>query len=170
MPTSNETDEQNYPQNPNQVVQLDNLDKFILKRLQTNGKLSMNKLANESGHSVSTIKNHYDRLHNEGVIERVIAVVNCNKIGYREMLHFYISIYPNVPFDDVIAKLKANPCINAIYHVSGEHPIFCIAKCVEKPDQIQLLNQVKSIEGIEKIQTQVVLERIKEDMRVSIPK
>lgn len=170
MPTLNETDEQNNPYHSIQVVKLDDLDKFILKRLQTNGKLSMNKLAHESGHSVSTVKVHYDRLQSEGVIERVIAVVNCNKIGYREMLHFYISIYPNVPFEDVVSKLIQVPSINAIYHVSGDHPIFCIAKCVEKPDQIKLLNEVKSIPGIEKIQTQVVLERIKEDMRVSIPK
>ena len=105
----------------------------------------------------------------EGVIQHFIAVVDCNRIGYREMLHFYIQVMPSVKISSVIDDLKNISKINCIYHVSGDYPIFCIAKCVAKKDQISLLEEIKCINGIEKLTTQVVLERIKEDMRVTIP-
>ena len=151
------------------IVELDELDKKILKTLQEDSKISLRSIANTTNHSVSTIKSHIDRLIEEHVIQHFIAVVDCNRIGYREMLHFYIQVKPTVKISAVVDDLMKIGKINCIYHVSGDYPIFCIAKCVAKKDQITLLEEIKSINGIEKLTTQVVLERIKEDMRVSIP-
>jgi Lrp/AsnC family transcriptional regulator for asnA, asnC and gidA len=151
------------------IIELDEIDKNILRILQADSKTSLRSIADKTKHSVSTIKSHIDRLVNECVIENFIAVVDCNRIGYREMLHFYIQIRPEVKINQVIEELTKIRKINCIYHVSGDYPIFCIAKCVAKKDQIELLEQIKSINGIEKLTTQVVLQRVKEDMRVSIP-
>ena len=151
------------------VVELDCLDRKILTLLQDDAKMSLRTIAEITDHSASTIKSHIDALINQKVIENFIAVVNCNRIGYREMIHFYIQVLPVVKFQQIIDELLSIPELNAIYHLSGEYPIFCIAKCVEKKGQIALIEQIKSIHGIEKITTQIVIQRIKEDMRVSIP-
>lgn len=152
-----------------QIVDLDELDKKILTILQEDGKTSLRKIADDTKHSVSTIKAHVDTLIEKGVIENFIAVVNCNKVGYREMIHLYIQVIPAIRVQAIVDRLLQITSINAIYHISGDFSLFCIAKCVERKDQIELLEQVKAIPGIEKIRTQMVLQRIKEDMRVRIP-
>ncbi len=151
------------------IVVLDEIDKKVLHILQKDGKTSLRTIADKIGNSVSTIKSHVDRLMANGVIENFIAVVNCSRIGYFEMLHFYIQVIPTIKLQTVANSLIDFPEINFICHVSGDFPLFCIAKCVERSDQVDLLERIKSIYGIEKIRTQVVLQRFKEDMRVRIP-
>lgn len=157
------------------VINLDELDKQILTILQDDGKKSLRNIAEDieaqTGvkHSISTIKSRIDALIEQKVIESFIAVVNCNRIGYREMMHFYIQIRPEVIIQDVVDRLLDIEEINVIYLMAGEFPVFCIAKCVDKPDQIKLLERIKTIYGIEKVNTQIVIQRIKEDMRVKIP-
>ncbi|MHA1672192.1 MAG: Lrp/AsnC family transcriptional regulator [Promethearchaeota archaeon] len=152
-----------------EVIELDEIDKKVLRILQVNGKTSLRTIAERIGNSVSTIKSHVDRLMADGVIENFIAVVNCDKIGFREMLHFYIQVTHAVKLKNVVDELLVIPEINVICHVSGDFPLFCIAKCVKRRDQVDLLESIKAIHGIEKIRTQVVLQRFKEDMRVRIP-
>ena len=148
---------------PVNVVDLDDLDREILRILQKDCKTSLRKIAEHTEHSVSTIKSHIDRLIEEDVIQRFIAVVDCNKVGYREMLHFYLQIKTSVTIRSVVENLLKIRNINCIYHVSGDFPLFCIAKCVEKTDHIILLEKIQKIKGIEKITTNVVLKRLKED-------
>ena len=85
------------------------------------------------------------------------------------MILLFLKTKGTTPIDIVLCNLKKIEEINAIYQISGSQPIFCMAKCVEKHDQIDLLEKVKQIEGIDEITTQVVLQKAKEDMRITIP-
>ena len=80
----------------------------------------------------------------KNVIENFIAVVNCNRIGYREMLHFYIQVNPLASINDVTEKLLEFDEINVLYHVSGDYPIFAMVKCIDKPKQIALLEKLNN--------------------------
>ena len=152
------------------VVEIDEIDKIILKELQNDGKSSLRHIAKLSNHSISTVKAHIDLLVKKGVIEDFIAIVNCCRLGYCEMTHLHIRVFPTADFQLVLDKLVIIPTINLVHRISGEYQIFCLAKCIGKKEQIALLEQVNKIEGIEKIQVEVVLQRIKEDMRIEIPR
>ncbi len=173
MMSKNSTQSKTHPSHDK--VDLDGLDRKILSYLQVDGKASLRKIAEHLDakygikSSISAIKNHIERLTNHGVIKDYIAVLDCCKIGYREMLLLFIKVNSSVSMKDTLSQLEKIDPINAIYQVSGSQPIFCMAKCVEKEDQIDLLEQVKAIGGIEEINTQVVLQKVKEDMRVAIP-
>ncbi|MHA1522661.1 MAG: Lrp/AsnC family transcriptional regulator [Promethearchaeota archaeon] len=151
------------------IIPLDGIDKKVLRILQEDGKTSLRSIAERIGNSVSTVKSHVDRLVANGVIENFIAVINCNKIGFREMLHFYIQVASAIKLQTIVDDLLKIPQINVIYNVSGDFPLFCIAKCVKRQNQVDLLESIKSINGVEKIRTQVVMQRYKEDMRIHIP-
>lgn len=154
---------------PVEPVILDDLDKKILETLQENGKTSLRDLASLTDHSVSTVKSRIDRLKDNEVIKRTVAVIDCCKIGYHEMIILSLRLNNRSSSGDIISNLENVNGINSIYQVSGVYPILCMAKCISKEDQINLLETVKAIEGIEEVTTQVVLRRIKEDMRVRIP-
>lgn len=148
---------------------LDEIDKKILTFIQEDGKASLRTIAKAIGSSISTVKNHLDRLNKIEVIKRTIAVVDCCKIGYTEMILISIRVNSSVGIQEILNDLEEIEQINAIYHVSGNYPIFCFAKCVEKEDQINLLEVIKKTNGIDEAVTQIVLKRVKEDMRVKIP-
>ena len=72
--------------------------------------------------------------------------------------------------NEILQDLQNIPDLNVIYQISGDYPIFCMAKCLDKGDNIQLLENIKKVDGIEDISTQIVMQRIKEDLRVKVPK
>jgi len=155
--------------NNHKKVNLDEVDRKILTYIQDDGKASLRTLSKAIGSSISTVKNHLDRLNEVEVIKRTIAVVDCCKIGYTEMILISIRVNSSVGIQEILEKLEEIEQINSIYHISGNYPVFCFAKCVEKEDQINLLEEIKKTKGIEEVVTQIVLKRIKEDMRVRIP-
>ena len=85
------------------------------------------------------------------------------------MLIISLRVNTTVPIDNILDSLEEIHGINCIYQISGDYSVICLAKCVEKDQQIQLLENIKRINGIEEVSTQVVMRCIKEDMRVSIP-
>ncbi|MHA1166719.1 MAG: Lrp/AsnC family transcriptional regulator [Candidatus Hodarchaeales archaeon] len=151
------------------TIKLDKIDKKILENLQKDGTLSLRALALKASSSFTAVKTRLDRLKDNKVILDTIAVIDCCKIGYHEMLILSIRLNNRSSSSEVISNLENIDGINCIYQVSGVYPLLCIAKCISKDAQIDLLESVKAINGIEEVTTQVVLRKIKEDMRVRIP-
>ncbi len=151
------------------TYELSDIDKSILTYIQNNGRASFRQISKDLNMSVSTVSKHVEDLQKDGIIKDFIAVLDCCKIGYKEMILLFIKANTSVSIDKILCNLKQIPEINAIYQVSGSLPIFCMAKCVEKQDQISLLEKIKRIEGIEDITTHIVLQKAKEDMRITIP-
>jgi DNA-binding Lrp family transcriptional regulator len=147
--------------------------KKILNRslsLRKIAKIIQNHFPDKPIPSVTAIKNHIDFLEENEVIKHYIAVVDCCKVGYRDMLIITLRINTSVPIDDIFTELEKIKDINAIYMTSGTYPILCLAKCLSKEHQIGTLENIKRIKGIDEVHTQIVMRRIKEDMRVKIPK
>lgn len=156
------------------AVNLDPIDKKILELLQEDGKRSLQDIVEllEKDHitsNISTVKRHIDRLKENGVIKDTIAVVDCCRVGYREMLILSLRVNTRVSMNHILEDLNKIKEINCIYQVSGNYPILVMAKCVEKENEIHLIEEIKKVDGVEEIITQVVLRRVKEDMRVKIP-
>lgn len=62
-------------------MKLDAIDRHILQRLQQNGRLQNNELAEQVGLSPSPCLRRVKQLEEAGVIERYVAVVNAAKVG-----------------------------------------------------------------------------------------
>ncbi len=156
-------------------VDLDELDRYVLAVLQEKGDLSLRKIAKRieekfgEEFSITAIRNHLDKLNQLHVIKDIIARIDCSLIGYREMTAFFIAVKPKVPIEKVgraLAKIKNT---NAVYQTTGKFSLICLAKCLEKTEQIKLLESIKAVDGIEEINTEVILRRFKEDLTVKIP-
>jgi DNA-binding Lrp family transcriptional regulator len=178
-----------------EIVPLDDLDKKILRVLQEDGKLSLRQIAEKINSHVSTVKNHYDALSEKQIIKKFIAMIDCCKIGYHDMLIFYLRVNNSVPMDEIINQLVIDrppvqyaadgseidgtadwpkdkrllSKINLLYMISGNFPIMGMAKCLSKDAQIDLLEAIKKIHGVEEVSTQLVMRRLKEDSSLEIP-
>ena len=134
-------------------------------------------------------------LSEKQIIKKTTAMIDCCKIGYHDMLIFYLRVSNSVPMDDIMNQLvivkppvqystdgleidgtkdwpydkRLLSKINFLYMVSGNFPIMGMAKCLSKDAQIDLLEAIKKIHGVEEVTTQIVMRRLKEDTSLEIP-
>jgi len=55
------------------------------------------------------------------------------------------------------------------YVVTGEYPLFIMAKCLDHEDSMRLIVQLRNLPGVEEVKTQIVLGKINENTSVIIP-
>ncbi|MHA1791962.1 MAG: Lrp/AsnC family transcriptional regulator [Promethearchaeota archaeon] len=152
----------------NSCVNLDDVDKEILILLQENGRIPISEIAKKVGRSQTAVRARLAKL-NRNLIEGYIAIIDCCKIGYNEMVLIFLRPKSNVSFDEIKEKIAMMREIKYSYIVTGEYPIFLMAKCISHEDAIRLINKLRENKNIEDIKTQMVLERVKEDHTIIIP-
>ncbi len=85
------------------------------------------------------------------------------------MLMAHCRVNSNIPIEQVLQALEKIPDIKMLYMTTGDYPVFVMAKCLSKDEQIALLERIRQTEGIDDIRTQIVMKKVKEDLRVNIP-
>ncbi|WP_457558918.1 Lrp/AsnC family transcriptional regulator [Candidatus Harpocratesius sp.] len=123
---------------------------------------------NKNPPSVSTISKRIKFMKENGIILYPTTVIDCSKLGYREMILIFIKVHFNRPIKEILDDLLQIQEINVIYQISGDYPIYCMSKCSDKMHQIEVLERIKQIVGIEDLKTHIVMAKSKEDMRTLI--
>ena len=73
------------------------------------------------------------------------------------------------PIEQIKTKIKNMDIVKYGYVVTGEYPIFIMAKCLDHEDSMKLIERLRNLPGVEEVKTQIVLDRIKEDTTIIIP-
>ena len=103
-------------------IQLDDIDKRILRALQRDGRLQNVELAKEVGLSPSPCLRRVKLLEEAGVIDRYVAVVDQSKIGLSLSLFARVSLTAQdaETIDRFIAAMKRLPQVLECYIILGE--------------------------------------------------
>jgi DNA-binding Lrp family transcriptional regulator len=80
-----------------------------------------------------------------------------------------IRVNSQKPIEHVKSKIEKIDKIKYGYVVTGEYPIFIMAKCLDHEDSMKLIEKLRNLPGVEEVKTQIVLDRIKEDTTIVIP-
>ena len=156
--------------------EIDEIDKEILDLLQNNGKITINKIAEkvseklelEKPKSATAIRARVQKLE-DTLIKKYVALIDCRQLGYREMVMASIRVNSQKPIEQVKSKIEKIDKIKYGYVVTGEYPLFIMAKCLDHEDSMRLIDQLRNLPGVEEVKTQIVLDRIKEDTTIIIP-
>ena len=156
-------------------IELDDKDKFILKYLQDHANASLREIEEEftkNGQKFSTtgIRSRLQRLKESNIIKKTITLIDCRQLGYKEMILASLRVNTNHTLDALKKKLDGMEEIKYAYIVTGEYPLFIMAKCLDHEDSMNLIENLRNLPGVEEIKTQIVLDRIKEDPTIIIPK
>ena len=103
------------------------------------------------------------------LIKKYVALIDCRQLGYREMLIASLRINARKPLELVKTEIENMEKIKYAYVVTGEYPLFIMAKCLDHQDAMSLIDGLRNLPGVEEIKTQIVLDRIKEDHTIIIP-
>ena len=150
------------------IVQLDRVDKKILELLQENGKLTIKELADKTKKSQTAVRVRVQKLE-KSLIKKYTAIVDCQHLGYREMVLASIRVNSSQPLEQLKEEIDKIVEIKYAYIVTGEYPIFAMFKCLDHINAMSLIEKLRKLPGVEEIKTQIVLDRIKEDHTIIIP-
>ena len=146
---------------------MDKLDSNIILSLNTNSRKSFRHIAKDLKVSLSTISNRVKRLEKEGIIERYIPVINKEKIGYDLTAVINIKL-THGKLIEVQEKISKNNHVSAVYDITGDWDSLIVAHFKDRRDLNSFIKKILSMDFVERSNTQLVLNIVKDEKRVLI--
>ncbi len=146
---------------------MDNLDLQILESLNENARKSFRDIAKELKVSLSTVSNRIHRLEEEGVITGYAPILDSHKMGYQLQVVIGVRISKGklITTQKGIAKDES---VFAVYDVTGDWDSVVMARFRNRDGLDKFIKKVLSMEYIERSNTQVVLNTVKDEKRVTV--
>ncbi len=150
---------------------IDEIDGSILDILQYNARTSQAELAKAVGLAPSAVTERLKKLEAKGIIRDYVALIDPHVVD-RGLLAF-VSVRtsehgPDMPSAIELSKI---PEVLEVHHVAGDdcYLLKVRARDAEHLGQI-LRQQIASAQCVTSTKTTIVLETVKEDPRIAIPK
>ncbi len=150
---------------------LDKIDLTILSSLQLNARLQNTELAKKCGMAPSAVLERVKKLEQKGIIKDYITKIDPTALNLK--LLAFISIKSSAgPGDASTAKLIAKiPEVLEVHHIAGDD-CYLVKIRTEDPQSLIKLMREKfgKIPNIISTKTTIVLETLKEDNYLPVPK
>ncbi len=142
-------------------MKLDAYDRAILRKLQQEGRISNQDLAEYVNLSPSPCLRRVRRLEEEGVIDGYTARLNARRLGLNLMAFIQISMDKHIPerFEGFESAVANFPEVLECHLITGQAADYLLKVVVEDMDGYQqfLLNKITRIEGVSGVQSSFVL-------------
>jgi Lrp/AsnC family leucine-responsive transcriptional regulator len=137
--------------------ELDSIDLQILNVLQENGRIPLVKLGEQVGLSAPSVNERVKKLEDSEIIIGYHASVDARRLGKDVAAFIGVSIaHPRtIPlFEEAIAMLDD---VLECHHITGEHTLMLKVKTENTSSLERLISAIRSIEGVARTETMVVL-------------
>ena len=143
----------------------DEIDKKIVNEYLQDSRLSYREIAKRLGLAVGTIMTRTKKLELQGIIKDYTVILDHNKLGYdlTAITEITVSKGKLIEMEKEIAKMKVT-C--AVYDVTGDNDAIIIAKFKNRQELNQFTKKLLSMPFVERTNTHIVLDTIKEDFRL----
>ncbi len=146
---------------------MDKLDYNIIKSLNVNARKSFRSIAKELKLSLSIIANRIKKLEENRIIERYIPVINRERIGYDLTAAINIKL-THGKLIEVQQKIAKENNVSGVYDITGDWDSLIIAHFKDRRDLNRFIKKVLSMDYVERSNTQMVLNIVKDEKRVEI--
>ena len=148
------------------MTSIDETDKKIIAEYLKDARVSYREVAKRLQLAVGTVLTRTKKLENDGIIESYSAVLNHDKLGYEIIAISEITVSKGklTEVENAIAKLTPT-C--AVYDVTGENDVIIISKFKSRDEMSDFTKKLLSMSNVERTNSRIVLNTIKEDFRLS---
>ncbi len=151
-----------------QSTTIDATDRAILVELNSDARQSHREIARRLKISPTTVSARIQRLEEEGVIGGYIPVLDDERLGYDLWATIGIRISKG-RLREVEERLARDMRAYAIFDVTGEYDALVLGRFRDRRDLDRFVKHTLQDPFVERSNTQVVLNRVKEERRVPIP-
>ncbi len=146
---------------------LDDLDRSILEELNVDARHSHREIAHRLKVSPTTVSARVARMEAQGVIRGYIPVLDDEQLGWDLWAVVGIRISKG-RLREVEERLGRDARAYAIYDVTGDNDALLIGRFRDRRDLDRFVKHALQDPNVERSNTMVVLNRVKEDRRVPV--
>ena len=143
-------------------MQLEDTDKKILNVIMENSRLSLRQIAKKANVSVATVMHHMKSLEENKIIKKYTTKIDYEKIGFDVVVLIEMKISKGKLFE-VEKKIATHPNVSAIYDITGTSDAIILARFPTTRQMDNFLKKIQTYEFVERTETKLVLNTIKEE-------
>jgi len=154
-----------------QNAMLDNLDKSMLRALQTDGRLSNVELARKISLSPPATHTRLKRLEKDGYIRHYTALVDREKAGYDLLcfIHIGLQMHQVMQVEKFREATRKMPEVLECHHITGEYDYLLKVVLKNRKDLERfVVDKITPIPGVARIHTSLVLAEVKSTMALPL--
>ncbi len=148
--------------------EFDDIDLHILALLQENCKLPLAKVGEKVGLSAPSVIERIKKLEDNEVIIAYRAIVNARRLGKDVSAFIGVSISHPKLIDEFEQDIVGLDDVLECHHVTGQHTLLLKVKTNSTSTLEDLISTLRSIEGVDRTETMVVLSTHGERTQVSV--
>ena len=142
----------------NNLLQLDGIDKKILRHLMEDARKPILEIARDIGISGAAIHQRLRKLEASGVISGSKFIINPKVLGYTTMAYIGIFLDRAMSNPKAVAALKKIPEVLECHYTTGNWSILIKVLCKDNEHLMQVLNKnIQQIEGVSRTETFISL-------------
>lgn len=140
---------------------MDNIDIKILKLLQKNSRMTVSEMSSEISLSIPAVSERLKKLESSGIIQQYTAIINPKKLNKTLTAIMFVSLERPKYIDKLLEVINSQNDILECHYVAGDYD-YALKILTESTETLeQLLNRIKSVQGIQKTRTIVALSTLK---------
>jgi Lrp/AsnC family leucine-responsive transcriptional regulator len=139
---------------------MDELDKKIIDLLCQDARQSYREIARKLGTSHANIANRIENMEKSGTIKGYTVVLNPENFDLYPLC-MQISVKPGANVSAIGQMLSGLDEVSIVSRVTGQQDLLVLALCKDKNQAVNLMSKVSGIEGIDKMESHVVIECMK---------
>jgi Lrp/AsnC family leucine-responsive transcriptional regulator len=136
---------------------LDPIDIQILNLLQEHCKVPMAKIGSAVGLSAPAVMERIKKLEDSGVITGYAAHLDARKLGRDITAFIGVQVSEPVAIEDVERQIDSSCDVLECHHVTGSYTLLLKVKTANTRTLEELISQVRSVRGVSRTETLVVL-------------
>ncbi len=152
-------------------MKFDKIDLTILDLLQSNGRITNARLAEEANISPPGMLERVRKLEKSGVIEKYVALLNPKMVG-RGLFAFVsvsLAVHQLDSVADFTTSIQEMDEVMECYHITGQDD-FLLKVAVADMNEYEdfVLHKLSQIAGVSKVTTSMVLSTVKSNNKMTI--
>ena len=147
---------------------LDHIDLRIIAILQSQGRRHLADIAKEVDLSSPAVMERVKKLEAHGVIKGYQAVIDAKKIGKDITAFIGVSVAHQRNIDEFASYMLRQADVLECHHVTGEESFILKVKTANTESLEKLLAEIRSVEGVTRTVTKVVLSSAKESQKFEL--
>jgi len=147
---------------------LDEIDLKILSLLQDNGRYHLGDIAKEVALSSPAVLERVKKLEANGLIKGYQAVLDAKKLGKDITAFIGVSLGQQKNLDGFAVFIVEQADVLECHHVTGEESFILKVKTASTDSLEKLLGDIRSVDGVTRTVTKVVLSTLKESQKLEL--
>lgn len=141
-------------------IELDGIDKAIIRELQVDGRAAYSRLAPHVGLSEAAVRQRVNRLQSRGVIQ-IVAVTDPITLGYPFQAMLGIKVGRAV--DTTAEKISQIGSVDYTVITTGRFDVLAEVVCRDTEHLLEASNEVRDLDGVVDVEVMTYLRMVQQN-------